>query len=186
MATCAVGDATSRIEAGDTVIVDGDHAQVLIRPSDHIRQSATAAVVTRTRRRTLFEALRSAPAVTRDGVQIKLLLNAGLLIDLPQLSATGAEGIGLFRTEIPFMVRDSFPGIDEQTEFYRSVLEQAASRPVVFRTLDIGGDKVLPYLPHAFEDNPSMGWRAIRIGLDRPAMLRRQPHGSRRAAAAAA
>ena len=169
-----VADATSRIEVGDTVIVDGDHAQVLIRPSDHIRQSAAAAVMTRTRRHALFEALRSAPAVTRDGVEIKLLLNAGLLIDLPQLSATGAEGIGLFRTEIPFMVRDSFPGIDEQTEFYRSVLEQAAGRPVVFRTLDIGGDKVLPYLPHAFEDNPSMGWRAILIGLDRPAMLRRQ------------
>jgi phosphotransferase system enzyme I (PtsP) len=132
----------------------------------------------------LFEALRSAPAVTRDGVEIELLLNAGLLIDLPQLSATGAEGIGLFRTEIPFMVRDSFPGIDEQTEFYRSVLEQAAGRPVVFRTLDIGGDKVLPYLPHAFEDNPSMGWRAIRIGLDRPAMLRRQLRALIRAAAA--
>jgi phosphotransferase system enzyme I (PtsP) len=179
-----VADATSRIEVGDTVIVDGDHAQVLIRPSDHIRQSAAAAVVTRTRRHALFEALRSAPAVTRDGVEIKLLLNAGLLIDLPQLSATGAEGIGLFRTEIPFMVRDSFPGIDEQSEFYRSVLEQAAGRPVVFRTLDIGGDKVLPYLPHAFEDNPSMGWRAIRIGLDRPAMLRRQLRALIRAAAA--
>jgi phosphotransferase system enzyme I (PtsP) len=179
-----VADATGRIEAGDTVIVDGDHAQVLIRPSDHIRQSATAAVVTQTRRRNLFEALRSAPAVTRDGVEIKLLLNAGLLIDLPQLAATGAEGIGLFRTEIPFMVRDSFPGVDDQTEFYRSVVEQAGGRPVVFRTLDIGGDKVLPYLPHAFEDNPSMGWRAIRIGLDRPAMLRRQLRALIHAAAA--
>ena len=132
----------------------------------------------------MFETLRSAPAITRDGVEIKLLLNAGLLIDLPQLAATGAEGIGLFRTEIPFMVRDSFPGVDDQTEFYRSVFEQAAGRPVVFRTLDIGGDKVLPYLPHAAEDNPAMGWRAIRIGLDRPAMLREQLRALIRAAAA--
>ena len=100
------------------------------------------------------------PAITRDGIGIKLLLNAGLLIDMPQLAATGAEGVGLFRTEIPFMVRDTFPAVDDQTEFYRSVFDQADGRPVVFRTLDIGGDKLLPYLPHAAEDNPAMGWRA--------------------------
>ena len=169
-----VDDATSRIETGDIVVVDGDHAQVLIRPSDHVRQSVGATVEARSRRRAFYDTLRSAAPVTRDGIEIKLLLNAGLLIDMPQLRATGAEGIGLFRTEIPFMVRDSFPGVEEQTEFYRSVLEQAGDRPVVFRTLDIGGDKVLPYLPHAAEDNPAMGWRAIRIGLDRPAMLRQQ------------
>jgi phosphotransferase system, enzyme I, PtsP len=169
-----VDDAASRIETGDIVVVDGDHAQVLIRPSDHVRQSVGATVEARSRRRAFYDTLRSAAAVTRDGIEIKLLLNAGLLIDMPQLRATGAEGIGLFRTEIPFMLRDSFPGVEEQTEFYRSVLEQAGDRPVVFRTLDIGGDKVLPYLPHAVEDNPAMGWRAIRIGLDRPAMLRQQ------------
>jgi phosphotransferase system, enzyme I, PtsP len=179
-----VEDATSRAEAGDIVIVDGDHAQVLIRPSDHIRQSVAAAVETRSRRRALYDTLRSAPPVTLDGIAIKLQLNAGLLIDLPQLGATGAEGIGLFRTEIPFMVRDSFPGVDDQTEFYRTVFEQAGDRPVVFRTLDIGGDKVLPYLPHAAEDNPAMGWRAIRIGLDRPAMLRQQLRAMIRAAGA--
>jgi phosphotransferase system, enzyme I, PtsP len=177
-------DATTRIETGDTLIVDGDHAQVLIRPSDYIRQSAAATAEARGRRRALFESLRSAPAVTRDGVEIKLLLNAGLLIDLPQLAVTGAEGIGLFRTEIPFMVRDSFPGVEDQTEFYRTVFEQTEGRPVVFRTLDIGGDKVLPYLPHDLEDNPAMGWRAIRIGLDRPAMLRQQLRALIRAAAA--
>src|SRR5262245_21349360 len=169
-----VEDAVSRIEAGDIVIVDGDHGQVLIRPSEDIHQSVAATVEAQARRRAIYESLRSAQSVTRDGVQIKLLLNAGLLIDLPQLQATGAEGIGLFRTEIPFMVRDSFPEVVEQTEFYRSVFDQAENRPVVFRTLDIGGDKVLPYLPHAAEDNPAMGWRAIRIGLDRPAMLRHQ------------
>ena len=166
------------------VIVDGDHAQVLIRPREDIRQSVAATVEARTRRRAIYDTLRSAASVTRDGIQIKLLLNAGLLIDLPQLRTTGAEGVGLFRTEIPFMVRDSFPGVDDQTEFYRSVFEQAEGSPVVFRTLDIGGDKVLPYLPHAVEDNPAMGWRAIRIGLDRPAMLRQQLRALIRAAGA--
>ena len=179
-----VDDAASRIEAGDIVIVDGDHAQVLIRPREDIRQSVAATVEARTRRRAIYDTLRSAASVTRDGIQIKLLLNAGLLIDLPQLRTTGAEGVGLFRTEIPFMVRDSFPGVEDQTEFYRSVFEQAEGSPVVFRTLDIGGDKVLPYLPHAVEDNPAMGWRAIRIGLDRPAMLRQQLRALIRAAGA--
>jgi len=179
-----VDDSARRIEAGDIVIVDGDHAQVLIRPREDIRQSVAATVEARTRRRAIYDTLRSAASVTRDGIQIKLLLNAGLLIDLPQLRTTGAEGVGLFRTEIPFMVRDSFPGVEDQTEFYRSVFEQAEGSPVVFRTLDIGGDKVLPYLPHAVEDNPAMGWRAIRIGLDRPAMLRQQLRALIRAAGA--
>ena len=177
-----VGDAASRIENGDVIIVDGDRAQVLIRPSADVQQSAAMAVETRTRRRTLYDSLRTAPAITRDGIGIKLLLNAGLLIDMPQLAATGAEGVGLFRTEIPFMVRDTFPTVDDQTEFYRSVFDQAGGRPVVFRTLDIGGDKLLPYLPHVAEDNPAMGWRAIRIGLDRPAMLREQLRALVRAA----
>ncbi len=178
-----VEDAASRIENGDVVIVDGDHAQILIRPSEDVQQSAAAAVEARTQRRTLYDSLRTAPAITRDGIGIKLLLNAGLLIDMPQLAATGAEGIGLFRTEIPLMVRDTFPAVEDQAEFYRSVFKQAGGRPVVFRTLDIGGDKLLPYLPQVPEDNPAMGWRAIRIGLDRPAMLREQLRALVRAAA---
>ncbi len=177
-----VDDAVSRIENGDIIIVDGDHAQILIRPSADIQQSTAAAVAARSRRRAVYDSLRSAPAITRDGVRIRLLLNAGLLLDMPQLAATGAEGVGLFRTEIPFMVRDTFPAVAEQTEFYRDVFEQADGRQVVFRTLDIGGDKLLPYLPHAVEDNPAMGWRAIRIGLDRPAMLREQLRALVRAA----
>ena len=179
-----VDDATTRIEVGDIVIVDGDHAQVLIRPSEDIRQSVATAVEGRSRRRAFYETLRSAPSVTRDGIEIKLLLNAGLLIDLAQLATTGAEGVGLFRTEFSLMVRDTFPAVDDLTEFYQRVFEQAECRPVVFRTLDIGGDKVLPYLPHAIEDNPAMGWRAIRIGLDRPAMLRQQLRALIRAARA--
>ena len=177
-----VENATDRIEAGDIVIVDGEHAQILIRPSEDIRQSTTATIEARTRRRAFHESLSSAPAVTRDGIGIRLMLNAGLLIDMAQLTSTGAEGVGLFRTELPLMVRDSFPAVDDQTEFYRRVFEYAGERPVVFRTLDIGGDKLLPYLPHIAEENPAMGWRAIRIGLDRPAMLREQLRALIRAA----
>ena len=107
----------------------------------------------------------------------------GMLLDMAQLDATGAAGIGLFRTEIQLLARNAFPDIAEQTAFYRRAYEQAGERPIVFRTLDIGGDKVLPYLPKTAEDNPAMGWRAIRIGLDRPAMLRRQLRALLRAAA---
>jgi phosphotransferase system, enzyme I, PtsP len=177
-----VEGATERIETGDLVVVDGDRAQVLIRPSEDIRQSVVAAIEARNRKRAFNDSLRSAPAVTLDGIGIKLMLNAGLMIDMAQLETTGAEGVGLFRTELPLMVRDSFPPVEDQTEFYRHVLDQAGDRPVVFRTLDVGGDKLLPYLPHAPEDNPAMGWRAIRIGLDRPAMLREQIRALVRAA----
>jgi len=177
-----VDDATGRIEAGDIVVVDGDHANVLIRPSADIQQSVAAAVEAHTRRRAYYDTLRSTPPISRDGIHIRLLLNAGLLIDLAQLETTGADGVGLFRTEFPLMVRDTFPDVEDLTKYYRQVFERAECRPVVFRTLDIGGDKVLPYLPHLPEDNPAMGWRAIRIGLDRPAMLRQQLRALIRAA----
>jgi len=177
-----VEDATSRIEPGDMVVVDGDHAQVLIRPSEDIHQSIIETVAERTRRRAYYDTLRDQSAVTLDGVPIRLLLNAGLLVDLVQVAATGAEGVGLFRTEIPLLTRDAFPDVADQAAFYRRAYEQMGDRPIVFRTLDIGGDKVLPYLNHTAEDNPAMGWRAIRIGLDRPAMLRQQLRALLRAA----
>ena len=97
-----------------------------------------------------------------------------LLIDMQHLDDTGADGVGLYRTEIPFMVRSEFPDVDAQAWLYSRVLDVADGRPVTFRTLDVGGDKVLPYVGAFGDDNPAMGWRAIRIGLDRPAMLRRQ------------
>ena len=177
-----VAEATRQIEQGDIVVVDGDHGSVLIRPRADIQQSVAAAVAARTRRRAYYETLRDIPAVTRDGIEIELLLNAGLLLDVAQLRATGAAGIGLFRTEIQLLARDTFPDVAEQAAFYRRAYEQAEGLPIVFRTLDIGGDKVLPYLAHTAEDNPAMGWRAIRIGLDRPAMLRQQLRALLRAA----
>jgi phosphotransferase system enzyme I (PtsP) len=178
-----VAEAVERIDNGDTVIVDGDHGQVMIRPSGDIEQGVAATIAARTKRRAYYDTLRDTPAVTRDGVAVRLLLNAGLLLDLAQLATTGAEGVGLFRTEIPLLTRHAFPDVADQTEFYSRAYEQADSRPIVFRTLDIGGDKVLPYLAHAAEENPAMGWRAIRIGLDRPAMLRQQLRALLRAAA---
>jgi len=178
-----MGEATRQIETGDILIVDGDHGQVLIRPRADIQHSVGATIAARTRRRAFYESLRDLPAVTRDEVDIRLLLNAGLLLDMAQLAPTDAEGIGLFRTEIPLLTRSAFPDVADQADFYRRVYQQAEGRPVVFRTLDIGGDKVLPYLAHGAEDNPAMGWRAIRIGLDRPAMLRQQLRALIRAAA---
>jgi len=164
----------SRVEAGDSIVVDGDNAQVLVRPAEDILQSVYEALEVRAQRRRKYAALRELPAVTRDQAGISLSINAGLLIDVQHLDETGADGIGLYRTEIPFMVRSEFPDIDAQAWLYGRVLDLADGRPVVFRTLDVGGDKVLPYIGTFGDDNPAMGWRAIRIGLDRPAMLRRQ------------
>ncbi len=167
-------DVLSRIEPGDPIVVDGDNAQVLVRPAEDILQSVHVAIDARAERQRKYAALRESPPVTRDQARIGLHLNAGLLIDVQHLDDTAADGIGLYRTEIPFMVRSEFPDVDAQAWLYGRVLDVADGRPVTFRTLDVGGDKVLPYVGAFGDDNPAMGWRAIRIGLDRPAMLRRQ------------
>lgn len=167
-------DVLSRIEPGDPIVVDGDNAQVLVRPAEDILQSVYVAIDARAERQRKYAALRESPPVTRDQARIGLHLNAGLLIDVQHLDDTAADGIGLYRTEIPFMVRSEFPDVDAQAWLYGRVLDVADGRPVTFRTLDVGGDKVLPYVGAFGDDNPAMGWRAIRIGLDRPAMLRRQ------------
>src|SRR3979409_2474161 len=110
------------------------------------------------------------------------MINAGLAVDLPHIEETGAAGIGLFRTELQFMVAATLPRTAEQFSLYRAVLDAAGERPVTFRTLDIGGDKVLPYMRNIEEENPALGWRAIRLGLDRPALLRSQIRALLRAA----
>ncbi len=177
-----VKDILAKVEAGDLVVADGDHAQVYVRPSEDIQAAIAANIQMRLAQKEKYAAIRLAPAATLDGVEVALHLNAGLLIDLPYLDETGAAGIGLYRTEIPFMVQDSFPDVERQAELYARVLDHAGDRPVTFRTLDIGGDKVLPYMPESEEENPAMGWRAIRIALDRPAMLRQQLRALLRAA----
>lgn len=164
----------ARVEAGDSIVVDGDNAQVLVRPAEDILQTVYLAIDARAERRRKYAALRDLPPATRDQARISLNMNAGLLIDMQHLDDTGADGVGLYRTEIPFMVRSEFPDVDAQAWLYGRVLDLADGRPVTFRTLDVGGDKVLPYIGAFGDENPAMGWRAIRIGLDRPAMLRRQ------------
>lgn len=163
-----------RLSEGDTVIVDGETGEAYLRPPPHMQTAALARLEMRARRRAEFAALRDTPAVTTDGVRVTLLANAGLAVDLETLDETGAEGIGLFRTEFPFMVADELPRLEAQTALYRRVLDAAGARPVTFRTLDIGADKVLPYLEAPREENPALGRRAVRLGLDRPALLRLQ------------
>lgn len=167
-------DIVARVEPGDLVLVDGMNGQVLLRPGEDVQQRFRENIRLRAEQRAAYAAIRNLPAETRDGIRVSLQLNAGLLIDLPQLDHTGAEGVGLYRTEIPFMVRASFPDVAAQTGIYRGVLYQAGDRPVTFRTLDVGGDKRLPYLPPVQDENPALGWRAIRMALDRPAMLAQQ------------
>lgn len=163
-----------RIETGDPIIVDGANAQVMVRPGEEVRQRFRNSVRVRAERKAAFSQLRDMPSETLDGRRIKLNINAGLLIDLHHLHETGADGIGLYRTEVPFMVHSEFPGVDDQRQIYARVLEQAMDKPVLFRTLDVGGDKMLPYWNAQDEENPAMGWRAIRVSLDRPMMLRQQ------------
>jgi len=163
-----------RVESGDVLLVDADAGVVYLRPGEDVVASFEAALAARTSRQVAYRALRDRPAVTRDGRRLSLQLNAGLLADMGRLVDVGADGVGLYRTEIPFMLRATYPSVETQTEFYRRILDAADGRRVVFRTLDVGGDKLLPYFHGTPEDNPAMGWRAVRIALDRPAMLRGQ------------
>jgi phosphotransferase system, enzyme I, PtsP len=177
-----VKDVLAKVEAGDLVVVEGDEGVVLLRPGEDILQAVNTRIEVRLGQRLSYAALRDLPAETRGGDRVSLQLNAGLLLDLPYLDETGADGIGLFRTELLFMLRDHFPTVGQQASVYRRVLEQAGDRPVTFRTLDIGGDKLLPYMSEIKDENPAMGWRAIRIALDRPALLRQQLRALIRAA----
>ncbi len=171
-----------KVDALDPVIVDGDNGQVFLRPSDDIRDIFIEAMRLREQRVAHYARLRDLPATTRDGIPISLMMNAGLLLDMQHLHDSGADGIGLYRTELPFMARSSLPDVTAQTSLYNKILDQAAGKPVVFRTLDVGGDKILPYWNPYEEDNPALGWRSIRITLDRPAVLRHQLRALLRAA----
>ena len=161
-------------ETGDALIVDGGVGQIHLRPQPDVEAAFREKARLRARRQEQYRALRDRPAITRDGVRVALNLNAGLVIDLPHVEETGADGIGLFRTELQFMVAERLPSTAEQLSLYRTVLDALPGKSVTFRTLDIGGDKVLPYMRAMEEENPALGWRAIRIGLDRPGLLRAQ------------
>ncbi|MEM8855478.1 MAG: phosphoenolpyruvate--protein phosphotransferase [Pseudomonadota bacterium] len=165
---------TTMVESGEAIIVDADGGDVHIRPSADIENVFAERVRFRARRQAQYRRLKDMPAVTRDGLEVTLSMNAGMLSEIPHLSESGAAGVGLFRTEILFMVAPTMPRLRAQERLYRQIYEGAGDRPVVFRSLDIGGDKILPYLRKVEEENPAMGWRAVRLGLDRPGLLRSQ------------
>jgi phosphotransferase system, enzyme I, PtsP len=165
----------SMSENGDAIIVDGEEGRIHLRPQPDVEAAYAEKVRFRARRQQLYRELRDQPSLSKDNVSVDLLMNAGLSVDLPQLADSGAAGIGLFRTELQFMVAAQFPRVEEQERLYREVMQVADGKPVTFRTIDIGGDKVLPYFKEVTpEENPALGWRAIRLTLDRPALLRTQ------------
>ena len=180
---CQVADATTAGDHGNPAILDTGTGQLHIRPSLELIRAYADKARFRARRQARFSRLRNVPPVTKDGERISLNMNAGLLVDLPHLYQSGADGIGLYRTELQFMVASRFPPMSEQQAAYARVLDDAQGRRVVFRSLDIGGDKVLPYLKKIKEENPALGWRAIRMSLDRPGLFRTQTRALLRAAA---
>jgi phosphotransferase system enzyme I (PtsP) len=160
-------------EPGHEAVIDGDGAQLVLRPEVEVRQVYVRAMEAFSVRHAGYAKLRDLPSVTADGTRVSLMLNVGLDLELAQLDQTGADGIGLFRTEIAMLARGAVADVAEQTAIYSRVLNAAAGRPVLFRTLDLGADKLLPGTV-VEEENPAMGWRSLRIGLDRPALMRRQ------------
>ncbi|WP_404401778.1 phosphoenolpyruvate--protein phosphotransferase [Pelagibacterium halotolerans] len=173
----AVGQADSIVsmcENGDDIIVDGFTGQVHVRPSPDLEATYIDKVRLSAKRRAHYAALRDKPAITLDGEPITLLHNSGLLADMDALKETGADGVGLFRTELQFMIASKMPRIKDQVELYGEAIRLVDGKPIVFRLLDIGGDKVVPYMRSMAEENPAMGWRSLRLALDRPGLLRTQ------------
>lgn len=172
-----VGSATNIldwVEPGDSIIVDGDSGAVYVRPGEDVVAAYTERMSVRALAQAEFAALRDKPAITHDGVRIRLDINAGLIVDLPHLDDTGADGIGLFRTELQFLISAAFPRLEVQRNLYGRVLDAAGNRRVLFRTLDVGADKALPYLRQRIEENPAMGWRGTRLAIERPSLLKYQ------------
>ncbi|WP_339770565.1 phosphoenolpyruvate--protein phosphotransferase [uncultured Pseudosulfitobacter sp.] len=167
---------------GDPVMVDGDQGIVHLRPDDNVVSAFRDKIAMQAEALERYASIRDKPAETLCGAKIDLMMNAGLMADLPSLPSSGAEGVGLFRTELQFLVRNQMPKRSELSALYARVMDAAQGKPVVFRTLDIGSDKVLTYMKPNDEPNPAMGWRAIRVGLDKPGILRMQLQALMRAA----
>lgn len=177
-----VGKITTDALNGDHVLVDGDQGVVHLRPDDTVISAFRDKIAMQAQAKERYTSIREKPAVTMDGERLQLMMNAGLMADLPSLETSGAEGVGLFRTELQFLVRNQMPKRGELVASYARVLAAAQGKEVIFRTLDIGSDKVLPYMAPADEPNPALGWRAIRVGLDKPGVMRMQLQALMRAA----
>lgn len=174
------------IREGDLLLLDADAGHVTVRPQPAVVDAFEARFAKSKERQAAYAKLRDVEPFTRCGTRITVMMNAGLRDDMPGLSLTGADGVGLFRTEFQFLVSATLPARERQTRLYRDVMESAGDKPVVFRTVDIGGDKVLPYLRHndgEDEENPAMGWRALRVALEREGLLKVQARSLLEAAA---
>jgi len=171
-----LNDIRHNVAEGEAVLVDGDHGSVIIRPSRQLASGFEHRMALSQKRRAEYQAIRSLPAVTTDGLDVSVMVNAGLAEDAAALEMSGADGIGLFRTEFQFLVSATLPGRERQQRLYSKVLEAAGERPVTFRTVDIGGDKALPYLTDVKDEaeNPAMGWRALRLSLERSTLMKAQ------------
>ena len=180
-----LSDVRHSVEEGEPILVDGDNGSIIIRPSRALLSGFEHRMALSQKRRAQYAQIRSLPAVTRDGLHVSVMVNAGLAEDANALELTGADGIGLFRTEFQFLVSATLPGRERQQRLYRKVLEAAGDKPVVFRTVDIGGDKALPYLAQEKDEseNPAMGWRALRLSLARPTLMKAQARALIEAAA---
>ena len=168
---------------GDAIMIDGDQGYVHLRPDEGVQKAMRDKIAMMRQQADRYVELRDKPAKAKCGTVVQLLMNAGLMADLPSLPSSGAEGVGLFRTELQFLAQNQMPKRAELVSQYTRVVDAAEGRKVVFRTLDIGSDKVLPYMVPQDEPNPAMGWRAIRVGLDKPGILRMQLQALLRATA---
>ena len=176
------GRITNEALNGDHVMIDGEQGIVHLRPEDNVATAFRDKIAMQAAAQERYTSIRDKPAETKCGNIIGMQMNAGLMADLPSLQSSGAEGVGLFRTELQFLVRNQMPRRSELSELYKRVLDAAKGKRVVFRTLDIGSDKVLPYMKPNDEPNPALGWRAIRVGLDKPGIMRMQLQALFRAA----
>ncbi len=171
------------IKTGELLAIDGNEGYVYNKPSVQIQEKIKAKIAEKEKLQAKLAELRKLPSKTKDGTKINLFINVGLLFDLDYIETTNCEGIGLYRTEIPFMSSDQMPDVNKQMEYYKELMDRSGNKKVVFRSLDVGSDKLLPYWSNAGEDNPAIGWRSIRITLDRRAILRKQMRAFLRAAA---
>ena len=167
---------------GDPILVDGEQGIVHLRPEENVAKAFRDKIAMQAAAQERYASIRDKPAETLCGTRITLEMNAGLMADLPSLPSSGAEGVGLFRTELQFLTRNQVPRRGELAALYSRVMDAAGGKRVVFRTLDIGSDKVLPYMKRPEEPNPALGWRAIRVGLDKPGVMRMQLQALIRAA----
>ncbi|MEL7258342.1 MAG: phosphoenolpyruvate--protein phosphotransferase, partial [Pseudomonadota bacterium] len=168
---------------GDYILVDGDQGVVHLRPDDSVISAFRDKMAMQAQAQERYASIRDKPAETLCGQRVTLMMNAGLMADLPSLESSGAEGVGLFRTELQFLVRSKMPKRAELSNIYAQVIKAAKNKRVCFRTLDIGSDKVLPYMRAVDEPNPALGWRAVRVGIDKPGVMRMQLQAFVRAAA---